>query len=341
MSDLERLLDLGGGDEFLRGLLESSKEDVPDATRRALTLSRLSPDGMGGGGASGSGSSGAGTGITPTLNATSAAGLGAGEGSSGAKGANASAENASADTASNASNASAENASNASAENASSAVKAGPATASSTATAVGGGAMLKWVVVVGLAAGVLGYALYQRSSDDPVTPSVPVARQPNVSSVSSVPSAPGTLSVPSALLTNEGAPTGSALPTPSASSASSVGSAAASGLTANASVKAAPSASAKERAPLGLSEETAILDRARGAINHGDPRAALSELDRYDSAPGPKILGQEATLVRIEALSAKGDAAGARALAQRFLANNPGSTYDERVRAILAEPKKP
>jgi hypothetical protein len=93
-------------------------------------------------------------------------------------------------------------------------------------------------------------------------------------------------------------------------------------------------------APLGLAGETAILDRARTALNRGDPPGALAELDKYDAAPGPKILGQEATMVRIEALSAKGDTAAARALGQSFLSKNPGSTYDDRVRALIGEPKK-
>jgi outer membrane protein assembly factor BamD (BamD/ComL family) len=45
----------------------------------------------------------------------------------------------------------------------------------------------------------------------------------------------------------------------------------------------------------------------------------------------------EATVVRIEALKASGDAAGAGALADRFLSKNPDSPYADYVKRILGQ----
>jgi hypothetical protein len=44
MSDLGQWLDDGAEDALLRDALDSAKGDVPDAARRAATLSALSPD---------------------------------------------------------------------------------------------------------------------------------------------------------------------------------------------------------------------------------------------------------------------------------------------------------
>jgi hypothetical protein len=203
---------------------------------------------------------------------------------------------------------------------------------------------LKWVVIVGLAAGALAVGLYATSGPRTSAPGT----QPSVGSPvwSATPAPPASqLVLPQ--------PKGTAAEVPGAPPLASVlaaDTAVASGHVPN--VDAAPRGSAPGKearapgasvpaAPLGLAGETAILDRARSALGRGDPRGALAELDRYDAAPAPKILGQEATMVRIEALSAKGDAAAARALARGFLAKNPGSTYDDRVRALIAEPKQP
>ncbi len=271
MSDLERLVDDGAEDSFLREMLASATDDVPDAGRRALTLAALSPEPVP-----------LGSPAEPPKNAA--------------------------------------------------------ATGPGAQVAASGGATLKWVVVIGLAVGALAIGLYSKGGGD--TPPSPSSATPAITQA-----APPAIGPAASVQKENGLPAN--VP---AASASSLETAVASSL--GPKVDTAPTASSPAtitdriakpvaRAPLGLAEETAILDRARSAIGRGDPRAALVELDRYDAAPAPKILGQEATLVRIEALSAKGDTAGARALAQSFLARNPGSTYDERVRALIAEPKKP
>lgn len=205
---------------------------------------------------------------------------------------------------------------------------AGTGTGASTGTAAGG-ATLKWVVIVGLAAGALAVGLHASSG--------PVDAPSDTKALVSTPTSPPT---PSAAATSPGSASIVAPPVPVAASSAEAPSDSARTAASTQPPRVPPTSSAKERAPLGLAEETAILDRARGALNRGDPRGALSELDRYDAAPAPKILGQEATMVRIEALSAKGDTTAARALAQSFLAKNPGSAYDDRVRALMAEPKK-
>ena len=270
MSDLERMIDDGEEDTFLREVLASAKDDVPDAGRRALALAALAPDGI---------AEPAKTGAAATA----------------------------------------------------------PVATPANTIVTSGGATLKWVVIVGLAVGALAIGLYPRSGGE-VAPSGAVSAPVPV--VLAPPPLPAASTIP-----REGA-----LPADiPAASASSPETAVASSHapTVDTGVKGGTMPGAEHgpkpvaRAPLGLAEETAILDRARSAIARGDARAALTELDRYDAAPSPKILGQEATLVRIEALSAKGDSAGARALALSFLARNPGSAYDDRVRALIAEPRKP
>lgn len=270
MSDLGRMLEDGGEDAFLRDALDSARDDVPDAARRAATLSALSPDAI----------------AKPAKN-----------------GVNATLPPAPNEAPAN-----------------------GPANAT---TAAASGATLKWVVIIGLAVGAVAVGLYAQSGGETTTRTP--TTQPSIAS----PTAAAPTPSPSAALTP-------------AEAVTAVASAPASGADSAPKLDVAPKASAAPKEarsaappPLGLAEETAILDRARGALNRADARGALAELDRYDAAPGPKILGQEATMVRIEALTAKGDTAAARALARSFLAKNPGSTYDDRVRALIAEPKTP
>lgn len=89
-----------------------------------------------------------------------------------------------------------------------------------------------------------------------------------------------------------------------------------------------------------LSEEIRAIDEARSQLRRGDPRAALEALARYDVlVAGRGSMGAEATVVRIEALQASGDRAGAAALGRRFLAKNPGSAYADYVRRVLALPE--
>jgi hypothetical protein len=96
----------------------------------------------------------------------------------------------------------------------------------------------------------------------------------------------------------------------------------------------APSLAARDPAP-DLAAEIALLDRAREALAAGEPARALAVLERYDREMPAGRLAPEAAYVRIEALLAAGDRAGADAAGRRFLAANPTSPHAKRVRALL------
>jgi hypothetical protein len=83
-----------------------------------------------------------------------------------------------------------------------------------------------------------------------------------------------------------------------------------------------------------IAREIRTLDQVRALLAKGDGRRALAELDRYRAEAPRGALGQEATLLRIEALVAAGDRPSARRLAQRFLREHPGTPHEKRVRAL-------
>jgi hypothetical protein len=83
-----------------------------------------------------------------------------------------------------------------------------------------------------------------------------------------------------------------------------------------------------------LADEVAQLQKAKLALKGGNPALALAELATYAQRFPRPMLGAEATVVRIEAMSASGDTARARALAEGFLAKNPSSPYAARLRSL-------
>jgi hypothetical protein len=85
----------------------------------------------------------------------------------------------------------------------------------------------------------------------------------------------------------------------------------------------------------GLAGELAALDVARAALAAGDPRRALVGADAYDRDYPHGVLGQEAAVVRIEALHALGDDVRARSLARAFLDAHPSTAHADRLRTIL------
>lgn len=87
-----------------------------------------------------------------------------------------------------------------------------------------------------------------------------------------------------------------------------------------------------------LATELAELERGRRALASGDPTAALAALD--DHARGPGVLGQEATVLRVEALLAKGDRVEAARLGRRFLADHGASPSAARVRALVTRAER-
>jgi hypothetical protein len=81
-----------------------------------------------------------------------------------------------------------------------------------------------------------------------------------------------------------------------------------------------------------LQQELALLDRARRALQRGDAPEAMAALDAHGERG---VLTPEARVLRIEALVLRGDRAGARRLADTFLAEDARSPHANRVRALL------
>ncbi len=83
-----------------------------------------------------------------------------------------------------------------------------------------------------------------------------------------------------------------------------------------------------------LADEVAQLQKAKLALKSGNAAQALAELNTYSQRFPRPMLGAEATVVRIEALSASGDGARAKSLAEGFLAKSPNSPYATRLRKL-------
>lgn len=100
-------------------------------------------------------------------------------------------------------------------------------------------------------------------------------------------------------------------------------------------LKDAPAPAPNAPKPQGsLADEVAQLQKAKLALKSGNPSQALAELATYSQRFPRPMLGAEASVVRIEALSASGDAARAKSLAESFLAKNPNSPYATRLRNL-------
>jgi hypothetical protein len=85
--------------------------------------------------------------------------------------------------------------------------------------------------------------------------------------------------------------------------------------------------------PSALDVEIALLRDAHSALHAGNATRALSLLDQHDQLYPAGVLEEDAAAVRIYALCAVGQAAQARALADRFLASHPSSPHAASVRA--------
>ncbi len=98
----------------------------------------------------------------------------------------------------------------------------------------------------------------------------------------------------------------------------------------------APEPKARPRPSPVLYGEVAALEGVRSALDHGDSRDALRRLDAYDDAFPRSVLGEEATVLRVDALSQIGDPTAAAALARSFLAANPSSPHAPHLRALTS-----
>jgi len=84
-----------------------------------------------------------------------------------------------------------------------------------------------------------------------------------------------------------------------------------------------------------LAEEVAALEGARASLATRDPVAALRSLDRYRARFVHGRLASEEVVLRIRALLARDDRAGAVATEREFLAAHPDSPYLLQLRELL------
>lgn len=87
-----------------------------------------------------------------------------------------------------------------------------------------------------------------------------------------------------------------------------------------------------------LAAETRLLDQARGALAAGDPERASRALDTYSSNRPSAILAQEAALLRVRLLLARGQRPAAAELARRIIAQYPESAHADSLRRLATEP---
>jgi hypothetical protein len=84
-----------------------------------------------------------------------------------------------------------------------------------------------------------------------------------------------------------------------------------------------------------IAGEIAALDGVRVRLTGSDGEGALRALDEYRRDYPEGALGQEATLLRIDALVASGNVARARSTAERFLRDHPGTPHEKRLRTLI------
>jgi type IV secretory pathway VirB10-like protein len=82
-----------------------------------------------------------------------------------------------------------------------------------------------------------------------------------------------------------------------------------------------------------LSQEMALLKRAKLALSGGEARRALRLLDEHAQRFSQGVLAQERQALRVVALCDAGDLARGREEAERFLQEHPRAALAERVRA--------
>jgi TolA-binding protein len=96
-----------------------------------------------------------------------------------------------------------------------------------------------------------------------------------------------------------------------------------------------PPRSSSSAGSLGIQEQIVLVDRARAAVAAQQPATALAALDEYQRRFPGGVLAQEATLLRIDALLARGDKASAARLGRQFLQRYPRSPMAARVKTLI------
>jgi hypothetical protein len=87
-----------------------------------------------------------------------------------------------------------------------------------------------------------------------------------------------------------------------------------------------------------LAAEIRELDRARAALTAGNLTEAGRALDSYASSRPSSVLTQEAELLRVRLLLARGERAAAAQLARNIIARHPESAHVDSLRRLAAEP---
>jgi hypothetical protein len=87
-----------------------------------------------------------------------------------------------------------------------------------------------------------------------------------------------------------------------------------------------------------LAVEIRQLDQARAALAAGDTNQASRALDVYESSRHSATLTQEAALLRVRLLLARGQRPAAAALARRIIAEHPESAHVDSLRRLATEP---
>jgi hypothetical protein len=86
-----------------------------------------------------------------------------------------------------------------------------------------------------------------------------------------------------------------------------------------------------------LAEETRLLERARAALDRGDPSDAAARLAEYRSRRPSGVLAQEAALLEVRLLLATGDRAAATERARALISRYPESAHAQTLRRLVAE----
>lgn len=97
---------------------------------------------------------------------------------------------------------------------------------------------------------------------------------------------------------------------------------------------------ARAAASADLSDQIALVDAARSAVAAGSSERALGILRQYRDRYPAGSFRPEVTALQVEALVKAGRSGEARSLAERFVADHPGTPLAERV-ARLAELTRP
>lgn len=80
-----------------------------------------------------------------------------------------------------------------------------------------------------------------------------------------------------------------------------------------------------------LHQELALLDAARHGLAQGEAKEALRLLKQYSQRFPQGKLKQEATVLRVKALEAQGNASEATRISEEFLRDNPDSAHKRRL----------